>query len=1132
MKLRHIITSILAVISLMTTVFSVSAASYAEHSVLAKGSWKKISIKESGVCKLTYDQLKGMGFSHPEQVRVFGYGGAQLNELFSVAKTDDLNETPIYDNGSAIFFYAQGPISWNYRGNNKDHIYDVNSNLYSTLGYYFLTEQSGNRNIIPLSESIEKSDDEIEINQYLERKYHKKDEVNPSRSGKGWLGDQTLQGKTFTTSFSIEDIDTEEEASVYFNLAAESNKISSCEISVNEFNKNLSFSISSGHVMAAGSHTTMTFKPNTERHNISITYSAKSDADKFWVEQIVFCAYRNLKIKNDAIYFRNPKTINAGVCKYAIEGATSNTIVWDVTDPQNTQQIATLSEEGKMVFRREASNLEEFVAFNPQTGNFVKAELVGNVNNQDLHACKGYDAIIITHPDFLSEAERLAKLHEEHDGIYSLIVTPTEIYNEFSSGTPDASAFRWFLKMFYDRGELEKSVVLIGDGSFDNRDMMKNSGNNTHIITYQSGDLYDQSKSYVSDDYFCFLSDSNNGLSNGKMKMNYSIGRLPVSTLQQATNMVNKVEKYLNNKQYGKWKNKVCLVADDNDGDTLAHTVNKFFGYSDNIGNMIHQKDAAMEIQKIHIDAYTRVTGSNGYRYPEAEDALRKSVEDGVMILNYIGHSSELAWSAERVFTQGEAANLYNDKQGFWFTASCQFAMFDNFATSGGEDLVLNPNGGAITLFSAARTVYDDKNDNINRSYVTNLFERDENNEFLTIGEVCRRAKVTLPNDSNKLSYMLLGDPLLKLKYPEGDVVTDSITIIGKGVTDTLNALSEVKIYGHVTDKEGQFMENFNGVVHITIYDKEAKMYTKGNSFENDEQRMRNRHSYYDRLNILFSGKAEVHNGEFSTVMKIPKDINYNYGKGRIHYYAYDETLQYDADGHNERITIGGSSNNELTDTCGPSIRLYMNHRGFLSGDKVNNTPVLIAEINDENGINASGSGIGHDITLTTKGKQSSFSVLNSYFSYDIDSYSNGTVTYQYPELEPGRYTIHFKAWDLLNNSSEKSLDFIVDETLPIQIHNIEIFPNIASEEATISIIHDRPLTVSSYRIRIFNVIGTEVYHSELFTERIGQDLKWNWDLSDNKGHTVDNGIYLIRVEFETEEDGVIGLAKKIMVKK
>lgn len=1131
MKIRQIISSIVAaIISVTASIDTLSAATYAEHSVLSKGSWKKISVKESGVCKITYDQLKGMGFSHPEKVSVYGYGGAQLSELFNLPKTDDLNETPIYDSGSALYFYAQGPRIWKHKALMSDHPFEINSNLYATEGYYFLSENSGQRNIIAMAETIEEDEEEVVIDKYMEHMVHKTESINPSKSGKGWFGDQTPSGKSFDVTFNVPDIDLTEEAIVYLNLAAVSNRTSQSNIYINgDFYKSVSYGLASGHTAGVAGRATITYTPVGERNNVSISYKGNSDVDKMWVEQIVFCAYKKLTANDGIVYFRDPRTSTPDIYRYDIQGGDSKMIVWDITHPTNTQQIPTQTTGDGISFRRNPVEMEEFVAFDPQSNKFVKAEFVENVKNQDLHACKGYDAIIITPQEFISEAQRLAALHEEHDNISSLIVTPTEIFNEFSSGTPDASAIRWFLKMFYDRGEARKSVILFGDGTFDNRDILKSNTKYNYILTYESGDLFDESKSYVSDDYYCFLDNSNNGLSNGRMKMDYSIGRLPVSTIQQATNMVDKVEKYLTDNQFGTWKNKVCLIADDNDGDTLASTVNKFFSYSDNIAKIIHGKDSAMEIQKIHIDAYTRTSGSNGNRYPEAEAAIKKSVENGVMVVNYIGHSSELAWSAERIFTQGEAGSLFNDKRGFWFTASCQFALFDDLKSSGGEDLVLNPNGGAMTLFSAARTVYDDKNDNINRSYISNLFERDANGEPLTIGEVCRRAKLVLPNDSNKMSYTLLGDPLLKMKYPEGNVTTDSITLIGQGKTDTIRALSEVKIFGHIEDNQHQLMDQFNGVVNIIIYDKETRMYTKGNSFKDEDQKTRNRHPYTDRLNVLFSGKAEVKNGYFSTVMKVTKDINYNYGTGRIYYYAYDEALEYDADGCDESFIIGGSNDAEITDSCGPNIKLFMNHKGFLSGDKVNNTPVLIAEVEDINGINASGSGIGHDITLTSEDKK--ITVLNSYFSYDIDSYSQGTITYPFPTLDPGRYNVKLKVWDLLNNSSEKSISFVVDEKEPIRVHSIDIFPSVAKEEATINISHDRPLTVKSYRIRVISYSGAEMLSTSLTTERLSQQTSWTWDLTDNRGVKVTNGLYLIRVEFETEDGKINALSDKIIVR-
>lgn len=1138
MKIKNIVTTIISSIAFLATTSSLSAAAFAERSVLSEGSWKKISVKETGVCKLTYDQLKKMGFSNPSQVRIYGYGGAQLSEKLNDPKIDDLNATPLYDSGNALYFYAQGPRIWEYTSSKKGTSFTLCSNLYSLNGYYFLTENTGKREIISYDEddnmSSEGTDEleETDVFSYMEHYAIKDETYNIIHSGKCWLGNAISNGQTKNFNLNIPDIDTDEVATLYASLAAYSQNLTSCDISIGGLNTKTSFSISSSEVKADHQKTIFSFVPERDPNSVSITFNGKADDNTLWIEQIVLNVYRKLKIHDGIMYFRDPRTKTEEICTYNLSGATKDVIVWNITDPQHITLVPSKIENGGLKFKRSPKGvMEEFVAFDPTSTEFVKAEFTENVNNQNLHAYSGYDLIIISPSEFISEAQRLADIHTAYDGLSVLVVTPEEIYNEFSSGTPDATAIRWFLKMFYDKGEKKKSILLFGDGCFDNRNIMKPIGTprTNYIIAYEGGAFHDETISYVTDSYFCFLDSDDDKLPNGSKKMQYSIGRFPISSLKQATEMVNKVENYLFTPQFGDWRNKACLIADDNDQkENTKSTVNRFFNYSDKIADSIHSKDASMEIQKLYLDSYTRQASSNGSRYPEVEELFTKNIQDGTLIVNYIGHSSELAWASERVFTQNQAGSIFNEKQGFWFTASCEFTRFDNYASSGGEDLVLNPNGGALTLFSAARTVYDDKNDNLNRKYIDYLFSKSELNEPLTIGEICRKAKNELPNDSNKLSFNLLGDPALKLAIPEGNVETDSIILIGKGKTDTLKALSEAKIFGHIDDANGNYMDGFNGIVNITIYDKKTIVYTKGNLWEESEK-AGNRHDYYDRLNILFSGKAEVINGRFNATLKIPKDINYNYGEGRIHYYAYDEENKYDADGSNETFIIGGSNDCELTDENGPDIRMYINQKSFLSGDKVNNKPVLYAEIHDENGINASGCGIGHDITLNIDGSKTPI-ILNKNLTYDIDSYSDGTIDYQMSELEPGYHTISLRVWDLLNNSTQKEISFFVDKELPIETHKMDISYAADKDVAIVTIMHDRAQSVASHKIIIYNSEGKVILETFQTTERLGKDLSWEWNYCGNNGNRVSNGLYIIRVEFETDEGDFYGLSQKILV--
>lgn len=1129
MKIRLSLFAIIgSIMLLLPSQESYAERTYASHSVLRQGSWTKIRVKETGVCKLTYDQLKGMGYSDPKEVHVYGYGGALLNENFKQPKTDDLNETPIFDSGSAIYFYVQGPRVWKYRGANSKHMFDISTNTYSDYGYYFLTNNSAERKLIPMSATVSQDGNEEVITNFIDHIGHKKEETNLIHSGTGWVGDQTATGKSISLNFNFPNIDSYELGSAYLNLAAFSKTRSKCYVLVNDTEAEMEFAFCNDEMAATSAEKTIIWLPNGDNNKVTLKYISNGDIDHLWIDQVVVCAYRELKMSEDILFFRNPNTEYENVYKYEISNASKDIIVWNITNAEEVERIPTEFANNTLTFRRQPVQMEEFVAFSPNQGNFVKAELVGTIENQDLHAIKDIDFIIISHKDFLSQANRLAEMHQKHDNVNTLVVTPDEIYNEFSSGTPDASAIRWFLKMFYDRGERDKTILLFGDGCFDNRGILKNGNTtvNNYIITYQGGDKYIESDSYVSDDYFCYLDEQNDALSNDKRNMDYSIGRFPVSNIDQAKNMVDKVDKYLNDRQFGKWHNKVCLIADDNDGKT---EVNKFFEYSDNIAKIMKSADSSMEIQKVHLDSYSRVVGSNGNRYPEVEEIINTNIKEGTLVFNYIGHSSELAWSGERIFTQTQAATIYNEKQGFWFTASCQFSKFDNLSSSGGEDLVLNPNGGALTIFSAARTVYDNKNDNLNRAYARNLFLRDENNMPLRIGEICRRAKNAVKNDSNKLSFMLLGDPMLRLSLPQGNVLTDSITDMNGNKITNIEALSVIKVYGHIEDEQSNFMNNFNGIVDITLYDKEVLMSTKGNTFKTEEEIEMGKHQYYDRNNILFSGQAEVENGNFSFIIKIPKDINYKIDAGRLAYYAVDTELNYDADGYSEKYTIGGSAEDSTIDNCGPEITMYLNNTAFLSGDKVNNTPTLYAEIEDVNGINSSGSGIGHDITLYITGQNKPI-ILNNNFSYNLDSYSDGIIKYQFPELEPGHYTATLKVWDLLNNSSQKTLEFVVEDKTFIRSYDIQITPIVNNGEVTFKVSHDMPNTVQSYKFSIINALGVILKETEISTGRIDQGLSWTWNLEDCNNRKVNNGVYMVKVEFETNDGETYGKTEKMVI--
>ena len=1110
---------------------------FASNSVLAQGHWVKISVTESGICRLTYTQITNMGFNNPSEIRVFGYGGAALSEHFSNTHVDDLQEVPLYAGDGYFLFYAQGPFKWydNHIGSSLP--YDFTTNIYSNYGYYFVTDGAGVKKRI--SERTETAVDGLsttDIRKYIDLYKYKKDELNYIASGKAWFGDKITKGVTSSYAFNFNDVDTTENATIFVRLAGYSTNSSSSTVTLTNgdsvFQKTISYALCNTYVRARVGTARFTFKPIDTYFSLKAKFNGNYSTDAASTERVIACVYRPLRMDGGTTFFRNYNACGTDFnARFVMKNCNANVQIWDLSDYNNPQRVKTTFSGDSIVFTDHKEKVSrEFVAVNVQNPDFINATVVGNVSNQNLHGEQPVDLVIVTHPDFIDGAKTIASLHENYDEMTTLIVTPDQIYNEFSSGTPDATAFRWFFKKMYEDND-QKSffVLLLGDGCYDNRGIQNTSSTkvNNYIITYQGGSETDETASYVTDDYFGFLDDDALVKGNANATQRISIGRIPCSSESELDGYINKMKTHLENKNYGKWKNKVILLADDNESSTSYH---RFEQYSDNLAEKVKKYNNAMDVKKVYLDAYTRTSGSNGNRYYEVEDLLDEEIGNGVMIFNYVGHSSKIGFTAEHVFTQAKAKSIYNTNCGFWFTASCNFAQFDDLDISGGEDLILNPNGGAIGLVSAARTVFDNRNDNLDQSFFTHLFEREEGTGMPPrIGDVTRLAKQTLKNDSNKLSFTMLGDPALRLHYPNDTVWTDSLVEIGSEKTDSVKALSEIQVFGHIAQADSTLLDNFNGILYITLYDKEMTLYTKANIYSSEEDIIKYRREYKDRPNVLFSGQTEVVDGQFSFCFKVPKDINYNYGTGRLAYYAYDEENAYEAQGAYEKFIVGGTSDNDSYEEDGPEVTLYLNSTNFESGDKVNTSPVFYAVVSDENGINTSGAGIGHDITLTLNNSKTPIT-LNNYFTYSKNSYKSGIVQYQLSDLEEGTYTLTFKVWDLLNNSTTKSITFKVDKDAEIEIEDYIIYPNPAKESITMQVIHDRPQTLQSFRFLLYDLAGSLLYKSDDITSKVDGTLTLTWDLTMSNGRRINPGCYVGRIEVKGEEGDFIGKSKKIIV--
>lgn len=1107
---------------------AVTRHTYVTSSVLAQGKFVKIKISESGVYKLTYEDLSAMGIS-PGNVRVFGYGGGVLEQSFSLPKTDDLPEVAIwmqkgsdgvFNAGDYILFYGQGVTKWAY--DKSKSIFTHNINIYSKYGYYFITSDAGvGKRIEEKSNDIPSSAPINVVQEFSDYQVHESELVNLAKSGKEFYGETFNEVLSYNFPFNFPNPVTTSPATARISVAANSPAASNFSLSLNGGQtKTLAVSPKSNDIytVAMVAASTFSFTPTNSPLSFNVTYSKTVSTGIGYLNYLEINCRRQLKMSGSAMQFQNVDFIGAGTYnQYQLSDAGSNVQIWDITDQQNINKVPTQIVNGKLTFTASGNELRNYLAIDPtDKGAYLTPEVDGAVPNQNLHAISQADMVILTHPKFLSQAETLANAHREKDNLTVSVITTDQVYNEFSSGAPDATAYRWVMKMLYDRAlnsgittDLPKYLLLFGKGTFDNRKILSNSGENL-ILTYQAENSTVITLSYNTDDYFTFL-DDNEGVNVAANLMDIGVGRFSVTTVQQATDVVNKTIGYMNNTDKGNWKNQLLFLADD--GDASLHSKQ-----ADNVAESLGGSFPAYQLNKIYLDAYKQEISASGESYPLAKTKFYNLIRSGLFLLDYTGHGGPVGWTNESILSISDVKALSNKHLPIWVAPTCDFNIFDNEQVSAGETVVLNPVGGGIGILSAVRPVYASQNYVLNKLFCENLFKK-RNGEHMRVGDVIAYAKNNVGTEINKLSYIYLGDPAIKLNYPTNyKVITTNVNESAALGSDTLRASSVATIQGMIADDAGSKVENFNGSLHVVVYDKVQKITSQNN--HNDGTI-----TFSDRPNTLFSGKVVVTNGIFSFTFMLPKDIKYNYGSGRINYYAQDDINDYEAQGYFENFTVGGTSINTVEDTEGPIIQLYLNSTNFISGNKVNETPLFIATLSDNNGINTAGSGIGHDLMLTVDKDPYQSLIINDYYQANVDSYTEGIVRYKLPEMTNGKHTLTFKGWDLLNNSSSSTIDFEVVKGLTPEIYSVSNYPNPVKTVTNIIVIHDRPETVLKTTVEIFDISGRKIWSKSQSTV---DNISWN--LITDSGQKAKTGIYFYRVNIKTLNSDTYSKTNKMLV--
>jgi len=1114
-------------------------SSWAANSVLATGTWYKISVNQTGVHRINYQTLIGMGIDvgaiNPQNIRIYGNGGGMLPKKNSDFRHDDLVENAIqivgeldgsFDGADYILFYGESPNKWTY--NSTDGRFHHQPHDFSKNTYYFLTTDGGSGIPKRINLQPSTSGENVTVTSFDDFLYHEQDLVNLIKSGKEWFGENFDILPSYSFPFSFPNWVSSSPIYLKASLVGRA-VLPVTGFSFNISAPNLNLNLTGGNVgngdylKSFGFIDTeeTTFSPNSSSFTIKVTNSNAGATG--WLDYLELNARRALKMSGNQMPFRDIASTAAGnVAKYIIANSTSSIQVWDVTDPTTVTLQESFFSGSTTEFTIGADSLKEFIAFNGNT--YYTPKFVAEISNQNIHGTIGQpEYVIVTHADFLVEANELAYFHSSRDGMDVAVVQIHQLYNEFSSGAEDVSAIKELMRMLYKRAvdpaDMPKYLLLFGDGSYDHKGRLPINTN--FIPTYQSANSIHPVYSYVSDDFFGLLDDTEGESANDPVDI--GIGRIPVTSKAQAQIILAKIKHYHEPVTMGSWRNVLCFIADDEDG-------NIHLNDADGIASSLAIAYNDYDIDKIYMDAYNQESTPGGQRYPDVTAAINKRVQSGALIITYTGHGGELGWAHERVLENSDINSWNNyDNLPLFLTATCEFSRFDDpERTAAGEYVFLNSNGGAIAMFTTVRLVTSGANKTLTTDFYKHVFNP-INNEMPRLGDVYRLSKNESNLGINSRKFVLLGDPAMRLAYPVHIVLTDSINHQAiAGTSDTLRALAKVTISGHIEHINGGKFTNFNGTVYPTVYDKAVTITTQGNDPESNVT------TFDLQKNALFRGKASVVNGNFEFSFVVPKDIAYQPGRGKISYYA--ENGITDANGPYEDFIIGGTSSNIEIDLTGPQVRLFLNDTNFVDGGLTDENPILLAYIYDEHGINTTGNGIGHDIVAVLDGKTDNPIVLNDDYEADRDNYKSGSVTYPFSRLADGPHSLSLKVWDVYNNSTQVITDFVVAKSAQLALSHVLNYPNPFTTYTEFWFEHNKPGEQLQVQIQVFTISGRliKTINTDIITQGYRPDPgQWpdlQWDGKDDFGDNIGRGVYVYNLQVRSASGDYANQYEKLVI--
>ena len=1082
------------ILYILFAVLTLGAA--AQGSMLRSGQWWKLGVTTEGIYRLTtadVPDLQGVGI---ESIGLYGAGGGMLSLYNDQTSYGDLQPVGIdivdhngngqFDANDELLFFGEGAGGWRY--DIDDERWEFERHAYATSNYYYLTTSAPAQRRIATAPAVETS---IEVTSYTAVTHVDNDLVNIFGSGQLWMGEK-FSSSTPNRTFPL-SLPGNADGNVKLRYALASKSSATCSFAVSASNYSNNVSIQSRTV-----YTTTLDQLNSAAtaFTFSITYTAGESSAAGYLDFIELNSHAPLSFGSGQLLVRNDQQLGSAV-RFRVTGNATGLRVWEVSAAGAEREMSLTNG----TWSDSTIGARRYVLFDGSQ--YLSPATLSTLDNQNLHGSGAVDLVVVCTKPLLEQAQRVATLHEVFDGLSSLVATDEQVYNEFSSGKQDPMAIRSLLRSLKAAhpGQAPRYLLLLGKGTYDNRNLL--GSNHTTLVTYETVFSFDDDgQSYCSDDILGYLSDDGRGATSEPLEV--GIGRLPARTLAEATHMVDKIEGYLTRRdlleegQRGDWRNYVALLADDADP---GHPYDSAFAHSSEVvARNIGQRFPQLNIDKLYADAYHQSSGAIGSYYPDLNNALRQRINNGCLLLNYIGHGSATYIGTERFIELSDIDTYTNtDRLPLFVTSTCSYGKYDQPEDICGAEACQLAPAAAIAVISASRPI--SHTERFNNDVI--CFALDPQN---TIGDALRMAKC---RTTVSQCIGLTGDPALRLSQPENRVVVTHINArpVSEGVDDTATVLSRVTVSGEIQDSNGVLLTDFEGTLYPIVFDRMVRTSTLANDNPGTEV------SFTQQKNILYRGSHTVTGGHFEYSFIVPRDVAYQYDYAKLSHYAKSATDH--ATGCYNQLLLGGFNDSANISSTPPVIRLFIGDTNFRSGGITDANPTLIAHLYDSAGINA-GAGLGHDITAILDDNPGSLVVLNDLYQPDVELGGGGTVVYQFNNLAPGTHTLTLKAWNIFNLSATATISFTVRDADTLSLSELNCWPNPASGSTRFMLEVNNTAKVASAELQIYSPQGQRV---AAFTPAVSADGYVVGPVIWNLG-SVPPGLYLARM-IVVDTDGV-----------